>query len=259
MRTDTNRRTTAGPRLMARGFLLFSLIVLVGCSSGGGSRHVAVVVSPAFNQFDLEGTWSGSILGETGFTTVVLDVDFDGLVLYGLESDLDQVTFGELVLVDSFAGDVELYYETTDGAALAGFGSLSLSGRNLTLSFTKSNGDFGDILLTKGFGSGTFFPELIAGEYDIELVDPFFPLPRTGFILVDDNGFVFDGTIDGIAVIGGNVTIVDDFLGIYKANIFLADGEVVIIDGVISLVDGILGGLYDDDFTAGGTATLFPN
>ena len=105
---------------------------------------------------------------------------------------------------------MELYYETSDGAAISAFGSLSPNGRNRTLSFTKSNGDLGDILLRRGFGSGTFFPELIAGDYDVELVDPFFPTPRTGFIHVSDSGFIFAGAIDGIAVIGGNVTIVDD-------------------------------------------------
>lgn len=258
MRFATNRLNSAGPRLAARGFLLFALIVLVGCSSGGSSRHVAVAVSPVFNQLDLEGTWSGSILGEGGFTTIVLDVDFDGFVLYGLESDFDEVTFGELVLVDSFFGDVELFYETSDGEILTGFGSLSPNLRRINITFTKSNGDFGDIILKRGFGPGTFFPEHLAGDYDVELVDPLFPLPRTGFILVDQNGFVFDGAIDGVPIASGNVTIVDDFLGIYKMNLFLADGEVILIDGVISLADGILGGLYDDDFTAGGFATLFP-
>ena len=64
--------------------------------------------------------------------------------------------------------------------------------------------------------------------------------------------------MDGVTVTAGKLNLLDDFTGEYELILFLADGEIIVIDGLISLYDGILAGVYDDDFTTGGWATLYP-
>ena len=151
-----------------------------------------------------------------------------------------------------------MIYFTEDGRWVQIFGLLSITGEFIHGVYESEDGDFGAIDLALTHGPGSFSEELISGRYQLELFDPDLLTVRIGVIHIDRYGLVYASEIGAEPVVAGSFEILDSELGYFQGILILLSGEEVIIEGLTGFSNVTMAGLYDDDFTLDGSASLVP-
>lgn len=228
-----------------------TLVITAAVSLSGCSKNSRVSVtspigfqSDGFLQSDLAGRWSGTLEFDGHAYTVYIDVDFDGDIDDGFESDFDDIVDGFFDLDNGDTGAVDIQYITDTGVLVFAEGFLAIGANQIEADFSSSEGFDGELRLQRTFGPGTFDITFIQAHYDVEFTNVFYDITDVGEIDIIFDGFVEIGdTIGGDQIFNGQFTIVDSETGEFSAFIDYVSGESVQINGLISAADRTLSGV----------------
>ncbi len=242
----TGLAAAVAPRVLS---ILVAALLFVGCDTGGRSTRVS---GPDFVGFgytteDLNGTWSGTLLTEFGFQTVVIEIGVDGAVTGGNDSRWVAIAEGAFEFLDFDTGEIEFTASMDDGVAIGARGLLEPGAKRIRAQFASNLGFLGTIALARTGGAGSFDSSQFAERYRLELLPTSTLAAEEGELHVDrENETILAGShVGDIPVTSGTIRVTESTQGSMVAILSLSNGGSLALAGLMSLADGRIAGVSE--------------